>query len=86
MGKGSGRRPQQVSDEQMLSAWEQIFGRKEEVKEQEETEQNNDTTNTTANSRDVQYPATQRQAVAAFARIPAACFGLVAQDSPLDYG
>ena len=56
-GKGSSRRPQQVSDEQMLSAWEQIFGRKEEVKEQEETEQNNDTTNTTANSGDVQYPA-----------------------------
>ena len=49
MSKGSGRRPQQVSEEQMLSAWEQIFGRKEKQK-QEETEPKHDTTDTTANS------------------------------------
>lgn len=30
MSKGSGRRPQQVPDEQVKDAWENIFGKKKE--------------------------------------------------------
>lgn len=43
MGKGSNRRPQQVSQEQLRDNWERIFGKKRE----KHVETKSNTTNTT---------------------------------------
>jgi hypothetical protein len=42
-GKGSNRRPQQVSEEQLKSSWEAIFGKKEPKPENKERKENDAT-------------------------------------------